>query len=167
EWQTGQVLLIAGLLANEHDRHAWRAFAEDGLRGVEVDAATTALLDCVAQIGQIFVWRKEVEGRTGAASFLGHGVTLGTGARGAVTSVRPGTYQRADGPVGRFAVTGHSALPFAVDSPQHCPHKGGTRRCVWFVDSWYSSLAPLRQPAPRISWSFGRRSRHGAPIRSR
>src|SRR3546814_4963003 len=49
EGATGQILLIARLLADQHDRGAAGAFAEHRLRRVLIERATRAALRLVAQ----------------------------------------------------------------------------------------------------------------------
>src|SRR4051812_8948287 len=48
EWLAGQVLLIARLFADEHERCVRWSFAEDGLRRVAVEGASLALLRLLA-----------------------------------------------------------------------------------------------------------------------
>src|SRR5581483_212219 len=75
----GQVLLVAGLLADEHDLRARRARAEHGLRCLREERAALALLDGFAQLRKrAFLGQERLCGRVRVAR--GHGVG-GTRAR--------------------------------------------------------------------------------------
>src|SRR5438105_9236385 len=59
KWFSGDILLVAGLLTEKHERRAYRSLAEDRLRGVFVERTSGAPLRCFrdrSQTGGIRNW---------------------------------------------------------------------------------------------------------------
>src|SRR5437667_3237642 len=73
ERMAGQILLIAGLLADEHHEGVARAFAENGLRRVAVQVAAVAVGSGGAKLREREALGKEVAGRAGEVAGWGRG----------------------------------------------------------------------------------------------
>jgi hypothetical protein len=58
----GEILLVARLLPDEHDRRRARAFAEDGLGADLPQVTAAAACRCSSKGGQRAAGRKEVRG---------------------------------------------------------------------------------------------------------
>src|SRR5436305_14011166 len=59
KWFSGDILLVAGLLTEKHERRVLGSLAEDGLRGVFVERTSCATLRCFrdrSQTGGIRNW---------------------------------------------------------------------------------------------------------------